>query len=143
MDRALKVVVVDAVQHDVVLAGTHAGRAERGLPSRVDHHRPSGQQGEIEIAATVEREVHNLLVADHLALGRLDGGQQRRISHYRNAFSELADFERNVHNGRFTDLEVDAAANGAFEPVCLDDDFVVAQRQVRRFVLPIRPGLGL
>ena len=101
---ALQVVVVNAVQHYVVLAGPHAGGAEGVSPAGVRHHRPRGKQRELDVATAIERKVHDLLVADDLALRRLDRREQGRVGKDRDAFGDLADFERDVDDGRFADL---------------------------------------
>ena len=73
-------------------------------------HGTCREQRQLDVVAAVERQVHDLLVVDHLALGRFRSYQQRRIGGDGNGFGHNADFQDQIDLCGLLDLKDDSVA---------------------------------
>ena len=137
-------VVVDAVDHEVVLGDLHAAGAEAAVAAAAGGLDGAGrEQGELVVLAAVEGHVDDAAVVDHLALAGFDGVELQGVGGDDDVLGDGADFKGEIEFGPLIDREDDAGTSDGLEALLLDGDGVGAGLQQGNGVVAIGVGLGL
>ena len=89
------------------------------------------ERGELQVAASVERQLDDALVVDDLTDRAVLGGEQRRAAGHLDRLVDGAGFEREVGARHLLHLQHQTAPRLGLEPLQLDDDGVGRRRQRR------------
>ena len=135
-------VVVDAVEHVVVLAGPRAvGRElQRGAGPLLRAGRSRAQAGERGVVPAVERQVLDRGRGDRLSHLAALGLEQRNLGRDLDRLLELSRLQADVHHRLLLEVQLDAAADRLPEAGRLHLDPVRADTDRSEDVGAVRPG---
>ena len=136
--RQIRRVVVDAIDHEVVLRHAHAAGTEAAITAAAGRlHRATGKQRQLAVVTAIERHVDNAPVLNHLPLARLDGIEAHSVGGHLHFLRSRADLKRKVELGALVHFERDPRTCNWPKALLLDVQPVSPRRQQRHGVVAI------